>query len=101
MSNNDVILKAKDLIKQQKERDKRRHDTFNKIYKKIEKRISIASIGNSYFTMYEIPEFILGIPLYNIIEAVNYIKDKLIYNGFTVEYYKPNILLISWLPKHT
>lgn len=98
MSNNDVILKAKDLIKQQKERDKRKHDTFNKIYKKIEKRISIASIGNSYFTMYEIPEFILGIPLYNIIEAVSYIKVKLTHNGFTVEYYKPNILLISWLP---
>jgi len=92
------MIKAGDLIKQQTERNKKKHDTFDKIYKNIENKIRISSIGNNYFTIYEIPEFILGIPLYNIMEASSYIVKKLNNNGFKVEYFEPNKLLINWLP---
>ena len=45
---------------------------------------------------FEVPEFVIGYPLYNINECVNYIHDKLTSNGFLVKYYFPNILYISW-----
>lgn len=92
------MIKAGDLIKQQSERNKTKHDTFDKIYKNIENKIRISSFGNNYFTIYEIPEFIFGIPLYNIMEASLYIIEKLNNNGFKVEYFEPNKLLINWLP---
>jgi hypothetical protein len=91
------IIKASDLCKEQKERTKQKTITFDKIYKNIENKIKIASMGNNYFTVYEIPEFILGIPLYNMMESVVYLIDKLQSNGFKTEHFKPNILLINWL----
>lgn len=93
------MITAKDLIKDQTERDKRKYSTYDKIYKNIENKIKIASIGNSYYTVYEIPEFILGLPLYKIDDSSIYIKNKLNKNGFSVEQYQ-NVLLINWLPKN-
>jgi hypothetical protein len=43
-----------------------------------------------------IPKLIWGYSIYDIVECGNYVKDKLLANGFVVEYYPPNILLISW-----
>jgi hypothetical protein len=92
------MIKASDLVKQQHEKDKRKFDTYNKIYKKIEKKISLESAANNYYTLYEIPELILGIPLFNVRESSLYIKKQLEKNGFKVDHYDPNKLLITWLP---
>jgi hypothetical protein len=93
------MIKASDLIKQQSKKNKRKLDTFDKIYKKIESKILQESSGNYYFTLYEIPKFIIGIPLYNVAEAGLYLSKQLTNNGFIVEIYETNKLLISWFPK--
>ena len=93
------MVKASDLIKEQNERNDKKKSTFKKIYKKIEQKIYVANSINDYYILYEVPEFILGIPLYSINEAITYIKHKLKKNGFKVEYYLPNKLLIEWFPK--
>jgi len=92
------MVKAEDLRKDQNERNAKKKKTFKKIYNKIEQKISIANSINNFYILYEIPEFILGIPLYSITEALSYIKHKLKKNGFKVEYYQPNKLLIEWFP---
>jgi hypothetical protein len=89
-------VKASDLIKVQQEKEVRKTDTYYKIYKLVEKKICIASSSNLYYTWYQIPEFFVGLPLYSLSECINYIENKLSKNGFTVEYYEPNILLIKW-----
>jgi hypothetical protein len=93
------MVKAEDLRKDQNERNDKKKKTFKKIYKKIEQKISVANSINDYYILYEVPEFILGIPLYSLNEAVVYIKHKLKKNGFKVEYYHPNKLLIEWFPQ--
>jgi len=53
--------------------------------------------------MFVIPEFILGIPRYDIAECTNYVIEKLTENGFQVKYTYPNLLFISWqhyIPKY-
>ena len=92
------MIKASDLVKEQHDKDKRKLDTYNKIYIKVEQKIKSVSSSNNYFTLYEVPQLILGIPLYDITETCLYISKKLKKNGFNVEYYKPNKLLIIWLP---
>ena len=67
------MVKATDLIKQQKEREERKKNTFNKIYCLIEKKIVLASTGNNYYTWYQIPEFLVGLPLYSLDECQEYI----------------------------
>ena len=39
---------------------------------------------------------LIGVPEYRFIVCINYIYDKLKSNGFSVNFYKPNLLLISW-----
>jgi hypothetical protein len=92
------MVKAKDLIKSQEEKKKIKEKTFKKILERIEKKISIASNSDFYYTYYEIPELILGLPLYSVQDCIKYVKKKLEKNGFKVLFSEPNILLISWQP---
>jgi hypothetical protein len=93
------MVKANDLVKQQKEREERKNKTFDKIYSLVEKKIILASGGDYYHTWYQIPEFFVGLPMYSVDDCQQYIQKKLKKNGFKSEFYDPNILLIEWSTK--
>jgi hypothetical protein len=93
------MVKAQDLINKQKEREKRKCITYDKIYNLIDKKINIASNCDYYYTWYQIPEFLVGLPIYSINECQSYIQDKLKKNGFDTVFYEPNLLLIKWFSK--
>jgi hypothetical protein len=90
------MIKAKDLIFQQKEKEKNKYKIYDKIYDLLEKKIISASACNYYYTLYEIPEFLIGYPIYCLNDCCIYIQKKLQFNEFKFEFYKPNILFISW-----
>lgn len=92
------MVKANDLINEQKKREKIKIETFKKVYKNIEKKIILASAGNFYYTWYEIPEFILGLPTYNLKDCIKYVKERLSEDQFTFDIYEPNIIFIKWFP---
>jgi len=92
------MVKAQDLINLQKDRENTKFITFDKIYSNIEKKIIKASATNFYFIWYEVPQYIIGCPLYNYNECIEYLLKKLKINDFKIEKYEPNILLISWFP---
>ena len=94
------MVKAHELVKQQKEREERKNKTFDKIYLVIEKKITLASAGDYYQTWYLIPEFLVGLPLYSVEDCRKYIQKKLKNNGFETEFFLPNILLIKWFVKN-
>jgi hypothetical protein len=89
------MVKASDLIKEQTERDKKKNIIYKKIYKRIEVKVQQASLANLYECWYEIPEFILNLPLYNLEDCKIYIINKLKKNGFKTGEYINNIW-ISW-----
>lgn len=93
------MVKANDLINQQKEREKIKYKTFSKIYEQIDKKINLASSSNYYYIWYEIPQFLIGYPLYNYKECIIVIVNKLKQNGFEIEEFEPTLLLIKWFPK--
>jgi hypothetical protein len=90
------MIKAKDLIKDQKARESRKILTFEKIYNILEKKIIYASQGDIYHIWYEIPSFILGLPLYSVKDCKDYLEIKLKDNGFKTTFLEPNILIINW-----
>ena len=92
------MVKAQELIIIQKEREKKKFITFEKIHSNIETKIVKASASNFYYIWYEIPQYIIGFPLYNYTECLEYIIEKLKKDDFKIEKYEPNILLISWFP---
>ena len=93
------MVKAQDLINSQKEREKIKYKTFSKIYNNIEKKINLASSSNYYYVWYEMPEFLMGFPVYNLEECKKIVIEQLKDNGFTIEEFDGNIILISWFPK--
>ena len=67
---------------------------LNRVHKKI--KISSRQHHNNQYTFFVIPEFIVGVPTYDIASCTAYIIDKLTDNGFIVKYTSPNFLFISW-----
>lgn len=92
------MVKASDLIKQQKEREDRKFLTFEKVFKLVEKKIYYASSGNFYTTWYQIPTFLIGLPLYSLDDCSTYIINKLNKDGFEANIIKPDIIIIKWTP---
>ena len=76
------MVNANELIKQQKEREKKRITTYDKIYTNIEKKIIIASSTDSNYLWYEIPEYVMGFPFYKLDDCRVYITNKLKLNSF-------------------
>ena len=90
------MVKAEDLVKEQQNRDKIRKQIYKKVYKNIETKIVQSSKINLYNCWYQVPEFMINYPLYNINECTEYIIKKLKKNGFTYNLLQNNIILISW-----
>jgi hypothetical protein len=90
------MINAIELVKIQKQKETQKNIIYNKIYNNIEKKILISSSFNYYYTIYEVPEFLIGHTLYCYNDCCNYIENKLKSNNFKVSFYKPNILFISW-----
>lgn len=93
------MIKAADLIKEQEQREIKKNLIYDKIYNLIEKKIILASTNNNYYIWYEMPEILIGIPLYSIKKCQEYIQNKLKANGFDTDFFPPNILLIKWFPQ--
>ena len=81
---------------------KKTHDhkikIYNKILARVHKKITTTSrLRNSdHFCCFLLPEFVLGIPRYDIGACNSYIIEKLKANGFNIKYTHPNLLFISW-----
>ena len=85
--------------KEQKESEKKK--VYEVILKKCHHRIkTVAGMDNNgSFCFYVIPNYIYGVPLYDLKSCVIYVVVALIKNGFEVKYTHPNLLYISWLGK--
>ena len=90
------MVTASELLKEQKQRKKQKEKTFKKIYKNLEKRIIIANSANHSSIWFEIPEFILGVPIYKVNECKEYLQKKLEKNGFSSKFFDPKYLSIDW-----
>jgi hypothetical protein len=91
-------LNMDDLYKQKQQSEEHKLKIYQKILARVHKKIKATSrMRNSdRFAFFVLPEFILGIPRYNMVECTSYIIEKLIDNGFMIKYTHPNLLFISW-----
>jgi hypothetical protein len=90
------MVRAKDLLKIQKEREKKKIKLYKKVHLKVEKKIVLSSNTNYYECWYSVPEFIMGMPLYKLSYCIKYIVNRLEKDGFKVQVFEPNLLYISW-----
>jgi hypothetical protein len=78
------------------QRQKQRIDIFEKVLAKCFIKIKSSVDMDDTFTMFQIPEFILGEPCYRLDQCIEYIIYSLKNRGFQIQYIYPNILKIYW-----
>ena len=74
----------------------KRMELYDSILKKCHSRILYNSGLQRTYCFYQVPEFVIGTPLYDILELRNYIMNSLKTNGFEILYIEPNWLFIYW-----
>ena len=91
-------LNLDDLYTRSRELYVNRLKTYNKILERAHKKIKWASRQkhNDLFCFFVVPEFLVGVPTYDILTCITYLIEQLTKNGFEVKYTHPNLLFISW-----
>jgi len=78
------------------EREKGRLLIYEEILEKCYHRIQSCVVRDDPFSLYVVPDFIIGKPTYNFGNCIQYIIFRLKNNGFKVKYIYPNALQIEW-----
>ena len=73
-------LNIDDLYETIDEKNNKRLEKFDGILGKIHARIKYNSKMERTFCFFQIPEFIIGVPLYNVADLRNYIINSFFYN---------------------
>lgn len=76
----------------------RKHACFQKVLEKALKQIEKAVRAMHLACVIEVPAFTFDGPVYELHECVSFVQNSLTNNGFTVNYYFPNVLFVSWVP---
>ena len=85
------------LFDRNHKRDLQQLSVFNKILNRAHTRITTTSARKrDKFTLFVVPEYIFGEPLFSTADCIAYVISKLSENGFEVKYLHPNTLFISW-----
>ena len=77
----------------------KRLETYDKILKQCHCRIKHYSKYEKTTCFFAIPEFIIGVPLFDVQELQKYLINSLEKNGFKLMYLHPNWLMIDWTEK--
>lgn len=69
---------------------------YENLLEKCYYRINNAAEIDKNYCIYSIPEFILGMPAYNLAYCAAYIIYDLRRNGYTANFYNPNVIVAIW-----
>jgi len=89
-------IDMKELYSTINQKTLKRMELYDSILKKCHSRILYNSGLQRTYCFYQIPEFVIGTPLYDISELRNYVMNSLKTNGFEILYVEPNWLFIYW-----
>lgn len=80
---------------------KKQHRTniYESVLHKCHIKIKSAANQERYECIFDVPNYVVGLPLFNINECIDFILNQLTDNGFKVYYHFPKLLHITWYPQ--
>ena len=84
------------LYESSRRKELSKFETFDKILKRCHNKITLYAENRKTECIYEVPEFIIGVPLYNIEDLKEYLMKSLKKDGFEYMYIDPNWLFVTW-----
>ena len=94
-------MKQLNIFELQNSIDKKKQNRTNiyeTVLEKCHMKIRTAANKEKYEFYYDVPQYVVGLPLFNINECIDFIMKQLTNNGFNVKYNFPKMLYISWFP---
>lgn len=89
-------INVNDLYNKANQKETNKFKIYDMILEKCYTRIKRYSENNKLRCLFEIPTFMLGVPLYDFIKLKSYIIQELKKNYFKVIIINDNIIYISW-----
>lgn len=89
-----------DIQKKQYDRDLKRKNIYNTILEQCFHKINSTADNEHEHCFYRVPEYMIGVPIYNLTKCVIYILQKLRENGFKCKYCHPFMIYVSWKHKN-
>jgi hypothetical protein len=89
-------LNIMDLHREMNIKNEKMIQCFDMALKRCHSKIRICSGQKQLKCFFEVPEFMVGCPLYDLNKCITYVMTELKANGFFVQYYFPKWLYISW-----
>lgn len=93
---NNYAFSVNDLHRKEIERNENRKKIYNIVCEKCFKKIKDTSLTDEKVCFFRLPEYIPGLPIYNMTECVFFILDILKEKGFKARYVDPFMIFISW-----
>lgn len=78
------------------EKKRKKYEAFEKVVELCNRKIKAAAEQEHLRTFLVVPEFIVGAPIFNMSECLEFVINTLKKNGFIVRYYFPKMLYVSW-----
>ena len=69
---------------------------YEKLLEKCYYRINNSAENDLTYCIYPIPDFVLGMPTYNLAYCAAYIIFDLRRNGFNGRFFNPNVIFVQW-----
>lgn len=90
-----------ELLAMRNQKKKHRKESYDQILKKIHNRMRTVAAMSALNCFYEIPPVIMGLPLYNLADATEFVVTTLRGSGFMVQTVPnhPGVIYISWNPQ--
>lgn len=73
-----------------------RTKSFDVVLERCHNKIKLAAKKELSRTYFDVPEFILGLPVYKLNDCITHIYNNLKRSGFVVKYFFPKLIYISW-----
>lgn len=76
--------------------DTRHQDTFRLVLDRCYRTVRRVASVKKYACAFEVPEFVPGRPLYDVMRCIEFLVRNLTANGYAIQYVLPRTLLVSW-----
>lgn len=91
------MVSSWDILNSLSKRRAVHHACFEEILQTCFKRIERAALVSRLpFCVFEVPDFLMGYPVYDINECIRYLMNRIHASGFKIDYFFPNVLVITW-----
>jgi hypothetical protein len=89
-------LNMKELYSTINEKTLKRMEIYDSVLQKCHARIKYNATLQRTYCFFQIPEFIIGVPIFDTNEMRTYVINSLKTNGFQLLYVEPNWLFVHW-----